>query len=183
MNTSYIWLIVGVFLFVVISSYLCILFMKKNGFKTDIKMRKDTVRNFIGGDLYAISLNQLERYFIHYRVNPNIVNTRGVSDFVKAVLGGQIARQLTDEDLDQLIANNSLFSVDDVVKRLDIDEYVPAILEFATTGRVPLHGEFIARPFVVGRSTFYINREIVMLLDIINAREIERKHLRERKNA
>lgn len=154
-----------------------------NGYRDEKQIKKDVVRNFIGKELYEISMNQLIRYFHEYRNLPIPDIESSMKEFIRCALGSQIAAQLDDDDLDYLIDRDNLISVDDVIRKIDITKLLPEIRRFALEERIPTFSNIEPIPLVVGYSVFFVDAEVIKLLDHAKARMITAEFSLEKRNA
>lgn len=146
-------------------------------------MKKDVVTKFLGGELYEISLRQLEDFVRLYRTNPAAELEGRTKDFIRLALGSQIAQQLDEDDLEYLIQRNQLFSVDEVVSRIDLDPLIPEIIQFMKEERIPTYIGREPIPVIVGVSVFFVEGETIKLFDRLKARMIEKDFSLENRNA
>jgi DNA gyrase/topoisomerase IV subunit A len=147
------------------------------------QIKKDVVTNFIGKELYEISMNQLIRYFREYRNMPIPDIESSMKEFIRCALGSQIAAKLNDQDLDYLIEKDSLFSVDDIIRKIDITKLLPEIKRFALEERIPTFSNIEPMPIVIGFSVFFVDAEVIKLLDHVKAIMITEEFSLEKRNA
>ena len=126
----------------------------------------------IGKELHEISMNQLVRYIREYRNNPIPDIESSMKEFIRCALGSQIASSLSEEDLDYLLEKDQLFSVDDVVRKIDLTELLPEIKRFALEERIPTFSNIKPIPIVIGIGVFFVDAEVIKLLDHTKARMI-----------
>ncbi len=175
--------IIGIVLIAVIG--LAVYFIRKpvNGYRDEKQIKKDVVTNFIGKELYEISMNQLIRYFREYRNMPIPDIESSMKEFIRCALGSQIAAKLNDQDLDYLIEKDSLFSVDDIIRKIDITKLLPEIKRFALEERIPTFSNIEPMPIVIGFSVFFVDAEVIKLLDHVKAIMITEEFSLEKRNA
>lgn len=151
--------------------------------KTEVRIKKEVVKNFLGGELYEIGINQLIEYTRLYRFSPMPELEAKLADYVRLSLGSQIAKQLTDEDLDEILARDVMFSVDDVIRRIDLSPLLPEVKLFLTEDKIPTFFRIEPIPLTVGYSVFFIEAETIKLIDTVKARMITQDFSPEYRNA
>ena len=151
--------------------------------RDDDRIKKDVVTKFLGGELYEISLRQLEDLVRLYRTNPSKELETRVATFLRLALGSQIASQLGEDDLNYLIERKQLFSVDEVVRNIDLEPLLPEVIGFMKDDRIPTYIGHEPIPVIVAKSVFFIDGESIKLFDRLKARMIEKDFLLENRNA
>ena len=151
--------------------------------KTEVRIKKEVVKNFLGGELYEIGINQLIEYTRLYRFSPMPELEAKLADYVRLSLGSQIAKQLTDDDLDEILARDVMFSVDDVIRRIDLSPLLPEVKLFLTEDKIPTFFRIEPIPLTVGYSVFFIEAETIKLIDTVKARMITQDFSPEYRNA
>lgn len=151
--------------------------------KKEISIKKGVVKNFLGGELYEIGIKQLMEYTRLYRLSPMVELEDKLASFIRLSLGSQIAMQLTDEDLDDILERDVMFSVDDVIRKIDLTPLLPEVKLFLKEDRIPTFINIEPIPLTIGFSVFFIDAETIKLIDTVKARMITQDFSPEYRNA
>lgn len=140
-------------------------------FRKRTNVNANVIKEFLGGDLYWVSINGIEEAMKLYRANPCPDLEDKLCRYIKLAISSQIARNLHDDEIEYLVSHNRHLNLDGAVEKVNLALLVPVIAHFAKTGNHPRPFDLPELVILVGKKQCNISLELVKLLDTLKARE------------